>query len=116
MPTFLDSRPAQQAAALYPTLTEDEVLGLTAADALLSPSETSAVVASTGDLRVSWLLRNSPIGVTLQMDLVYNECVVGSYGWCYGTGWTATSLYAPDKAAAMGSIADIRAILDGLAP
>ena len=116
VPTFLDSRPSQQAAALYPSLTEDEVLEATAADALLSASETASVVASTDDLRTSWLLRNSPIGVTLQVDLVHNECVVGSYGWCYGTGWTATSLYAPDKPAAMGSIADIRAVLDGLAP
>jgi hypothetical protein len=32
------------------------------------------------------------------------------------TTCTATALYAPDKNAAMQSIADIRAIFDGLAP
>ena len=52
----------------------------------------------------------------LQVDLVVSECVDGSYSWCFGTGWTATSLYAPDKDAAMRSIEDIRAVLDGLAP
>ena len=116
VPAFLDDRPAQQAAALYPALTEDEVLELTAADALLSVEETDGVVASTGDLRTSWLLRNSPVGVTLQVDLVVSECVLGSYSWCYGTGWTSTALYAPDKEAVMGSIADIRSIFNGLAP
>jgi hypothetical protein len=117
VPTFLDDRPAQQAGILYPGLTVDDVLELTAAEALLDPSETAALLAS-GDtvLRTSWLLRNSPIGVTLQVDLVVSECVDGSYSWCFGTGWTATSLYAPDKDAAMRSIEDIRAVLDGLAP
>lgn len=116
VPTFLGGQPAQQAAALHPSLTEDQVLDLTATEALLTPSEIAAVVASTGSLRASWLLRNSPIGVTLQLPLVESECIDGSYSWCYGTGWTATSLYAPDKASAMQSIADIRAIFDILAP
>jgi len=116
VPTFLDGRPAEQAETLFPSMTEDEVLEATAADALLSAAETDGVVASTGDLRASWLLRNSAIGVTLQVDRVVAECVVGSYGWCYGSGWTATSLYAPDKEAALRSIDDIRAVLDALAP
>ena len=117
VPTFLDDRPSQQAAALYPSLTVDEVLELTAAEALLDPSETTALLDSSDPvLRTSWLLRNSPIGVTLQVDLVVSECVDGSYSWCYGSGWTATSLYAPDKDAALRSIEDIRAVLDGLAP
>ena len=116
VPTFLDERPSQQAAALYPTQTEDEVLELTASEALLSASEIDAVVASTDPLRASWLLRNSAVGVTLQVDLVISECVDGSYSWCYGSGWTATALYAPDKDAALRSIEDIRVVLDGLAP
>lgn len=117
VPTFLDDRPSQQASVLYPGLTVDEVLELTAAEAWLDPSETASLLASDDVvLRTSWLLRNSPIGVTLQVDLVINECVEGSYSWCYGTGWTATSLYAPDKDAALQSIEDIRAVLDGLAP
>ena len=117
VPTFLDDRPSLQAAALFPSLTVDEVLELTAAEALLDPSETTALLNSPDEvLRTSWLLRNSPIGVTLQVDLVISECVDGSYSWCYGTGWTATSLYAPDKDAALRSIEDIRAVLDSLAP
>ncbi len=116
VPTFLDDRPNEQAAILYPTLTEDEVLELTAADALLSGSDTAGVVASTGALRTSWLLRNSAIGFTLQVDLVQSECIVGSYDWCYGSGWTATALYAPDKDGALQSMDDIYGIFDELAP
>ncbi len=116
VPTFLDGEPAEQAAALFPTVSEDEVLESTAVEALLSAAEIDGVVASTGDLRASWLLRNSPIGVTLQVDIVERECIDGSYDWCYGSGWDSTALYAPDKDSAMGAIADIREILDGLAP
>lgn len=116
VPTFLDGQPSQQAEALFPALSEAQVLENTATEALLSASEIDAVVASTDDLRASWLLRNSPIGVMLQVELVQRECVEGSYDWCYGSGWTATALYAPDKAGALSSIADIRDIFDGLAP
>ena len=116
VPTFLDGEPEHQVGVLFPSSTEDEVLAKTAGEALLSAGEIDSVVASTGALRSSWLLRNSPIGFELQVDIVVNECVDGSYSWCYGTGWTATTLYAPDKDAAMQSIDDIRGILDGLAP
>ena len=116
VPTFLSGQPAEQAAALFPTMSEDEVLAQTAAEALLSASEIAAVVDSGDDLRASWLLRNSAIGTTLQVDIVERECVEASYDWCYGTGWTSTTLYAPDKDGAMDAIADIRAIFDELAP
>ena len=117
VPTFLDDQPADQAAILYPGLTVDEVLELTGTEGQLAASEIDAIVASDDVvLRTSWLLRNSPIGVTLQVDLVIHECVDGSYSWCYGTGWTSTALYAPDKDGAQQSIEDIRAALDTLAP
>ena len=116
VPTFLDDRPSDEAAALYPTLTEDEVLRQTATEALLTASETDAVVASTGKLRTSWLLRNSAIGTSLQVDIVVRECIDGSKSWCTGSGWTATALYAPDSAAVLRSIADLEALFDGLAP
>ncbi len=117
VPTYLDDRPAEQAAILYPGMTIDEVLEWTGNEAMLATSEIDSIVASDDVvLRTSWLLRNSPIGVTLQVPLVISECVEGSYSWCYGTGWTSTSLYAPDKDAAMQSIDDIRAVLDTLAP
>ncbi len=116
VPTFLDDRPSDQAALLYPSLTEDEVLEATAIEALVTAPEVAGVVASSGSLRVSWLLRNSAIGVSLQVALVENECIDGSYDWCFGSGWTATALYAPDKPSALQSIADIRAIFDQLAP
>ena len=116
VPTFLDEQPSQQAAALFPHLTEDQVLEQTATEALLTTSEIAAVVASTEPLRTSWLLRNCAIGFTLQVGIVEYECIDNDYSWCFGSGWTSTALYAPDKDAAMGSIADIRAIFDDLAP
>ena len=116
VPTFLDEQPSQQAAALFPLLTEAEVLEQTAIEALLTQTEIDAVVVSTEPLRTSWLLRNSAIGFTLQVGIVEYECIDNDYSWCFGSGWTSTALYAPDKDAAMGSIADIRAIFDDLAP
>jgi len=116
VPTFLGSQPAQQAGALFPSLTESQVLEMTATEALCTPSEIASIVASYDPLRASWFLRNSPIGITLQEPLVTSECIDGEYSWCYGTGWNATALYAPDKPSAMQSIADIRGIFDGLAP
>jgi hypothetical protein len=76
----------------------------------------NSVVSSTGDLRISWLLRNSAIGVTFQVGPVTSECIDNSLSWCYGTGWTSTTLYAPDRASALGSIEDIRVLLDSVAP
>ena len=106
------------AKTLYPTLTSDEVLSGTAIEAEY-PAGTSthdSIVASTGYLRTSWLLHDTPIGFTYQAPIVTSECVTGSKSWCYGTGWTESADYAPDKTAAMGSIGDVRAILDQLSP
>jgi hypothetical protein len=44
------------------------------------------------------------------------ECIDGSESWCYGSGWTGSALFAPNRAGALQSIDDIRAILDSLAP
>ena len=116
VPTFALDVLNQTAADLFPGTSTDEILAETAGLALLAPDQVAAVVASTGLLRRSWLLRNSPIGFTVQVDRVVKECVEGSKGWCYGTGWTSTALYAPDKASAIKAIADIRALLQQLGP
>jgi hypothetical protein len=106
------------AKTLYPTLTSNEVLAGTATEADYPPGTPTGdgIVASTDYLRASWLLHNSPIGFTFQAPIVTSECVTGSKGWCYGTGWTETADYAPDKASAMNAINDVRAILDELSP
>lgn len=104
------------AARLFPGETSDAVLTRTAAEAELDAPTTAAVVASTGDLRSSWLLRTSAVGVTYEAPTVAAECVTGTRAWCYGTGWDTTRLYAPTRTAALGSISDVRAILDAVAP
>ena len=116
VPTFQLSALETTAGQLYPMLTVEQVLEQTAADALLDAGDAAAVKASTGDLRRSWLLRNSAIGFTHQVDIVTRECIDDTRSWCFGTGWTATQLFAPNQAAAMGAIDDIRAILDSVAP
>jgi hypothetical protein len=103
---------------LYPSLTSDQVLAGTATEASYLPGTATgdAIVASKDYLRASWLLHNSPIGFTFQAPIVTSECITDSKSWCYGTGWTESADYAPDKTAAMGSIADIKGILDELSP
>ena len=115
VPTFTLAKLEQTAATLFPGTSTDVILEQTAQQALLAPDQVAAVVASTGPLRRSWLLRNSPIGFTVQVGKVVQECVQGNKGWCHGTKWNATTLYAPDKASAMKAIADIRALLQQLA-
>ena len=102
---------------LYPNESEDQVLADAAAEAGYAPgtSTSDAIVASTGSLRKSWLLRRSAIGFTAcESNEVVPECIQGSLGWCYGTGWDTTRLYAPNKTAAMRAIGDISVLLDQL--
>jgi hypothetical protein len=101
---------------LFPGRTIASVLEATAIEAGLDAASVDAVVASTGDLRKSWLLRTSAIGFTHQVGTVVAECIDGSRSWCFGTGWDTSRWFASDREAAMTSIEDIRAIFDALAP
>jgi hypothetical protein len=116
VPTFLDDQPSDEAAALYPAASEDEVLWTTATEALLTSEEIDAVVVSSGKLRTSWLLRDCAIGTSLQVDIIVRECIDDTRSWCTGTGWTATALYAADAAAVRQSIFDLEVLFDALAP
>ncbi len=103
---------------LYPGLVVYDVLWRTAVDAGYANGTAThgAIVSSTGDLRRSWLLRNGAIGFTYEEPTVAFECITHAYGWCYGSGWDTTARYAPTRAAAMRSIADLSAIFDRLVP
>ena len=76
----------------------------------------AAIIASSGDLRKSWLLRDPTIGLTLVERNVVNECINGSKSWCYGTAWSQTNKYAPNRSAAMQSISDLTAIFEAITP
>jgi hypothetical protein len=106
------------ALALYPGWTIQDVLA-NAAVAAGYPSGTStynSIVASTGSLRNSWLLRQHAVAFTHQEPIIYSECITNSYSWCYGTGWAETAAFAPNKSAALNSISQIKSILSSLAP
>lgn len=102
---------------LYPQRTSNELLADVAKAAALPQATQDSIVASTGSLRTSWLLRVPAIGFAAVVPgEVVPECVDGSKSWCFGTGWDETKLFAATKDDATQSIEDLRRILDALAP
>ena len=80
----------------------------------------AAIVASTGYLRRSWLLRHPVVGTYLEEPVITAECINASISWCYGTGWPETQAFAPTRQAALQSVSDLAGIfasfLGGSAP
>lgn len=102
------------ALSLYPGETIESLLEQTAALAGYPPggATSRSIVSSVGPLRLSWLLRIPAVGlVEAVTNEVVPECIQGSMGYCYGSSWDETRMYAPSKPAALGSIADLRRIL-----
>jgi hypothetical protein len=118
VPNVSDAAVFSTLATYWPHLTlnalESEALG--AADTSVSSKDGQAVLASTGDLQKSWLLRFPALGVLMQAPMVKAECVDGSRSWCYGTGWPQSKSFAPDKSAAMRSIQDLVTTFAQLSP
>jgi hypothetical protein len=105
------------AATLFPGVTPDALLADVAAQAGEPKVTSDAIVASTGPLRVSWLLRVPAIGVaSVVPGEVVPECINGTKAWCFGSAWTETKKFAPTQAAALVSIGDLERILSALAP
>jgi hypothetical protein len=75
-----------------------------------------SIAASTDRLRMSWLLRDGAVGFEAQYRPVYDQCFVRQESWCFGTGWSSTASFAPDRAGAEQSVADLRSIFEALAP
>lgn len=104
-------------AQLFPGVTPAALLADVAAKAGEPKATADAIVASTGSLRMSWLLRVPAIGIaTVVPGEVVPECIDGAKSWCFGTAWDETKKFAPTKAAALISIADLERILSALAP
>ena len=106
-----------RAAALFPGTAPDALLADVAMKAGETQATSDAIVASTGSLRASWLLRVPAIGFdALVPGEVVPECIDASKSWCFGTAWDETKKFAPTKDAALVSIGDLRRILSLLAP
>jgi hypothetical protein len=104
------------AQTLFPKSTTSQVLQEAAQQAGLDAATTQKVVASTGTLRNSWLLRVGAIGFTNQAPIVTGECITQSLSWCYSSAWSPSKLYAPTKTAALKAIQDVKTLFDKLAP
>ena len=105
------------AAKLFPGVAPAALLADIAAKAGEPKATSDAIVASTGSLRISWLLRVPAIGVaTVVPGEVVPECIDGSKSWCFGSAWDETKKFAPTKAAALASMTDLERILAALAP
>lgn len=116
--TWDPARAEEVAQQLYPGESVEQILAHTASYSGYPEGSAGhdTIVNSTGGFRNSWVLRNHGVAFELNAPQVKAECIDDSLSWCYGTGWDTTEKYAPNKEASMGSIADLRAILDQLAP
>jgi hypothetical protein len=104
-------------AQLFPGILPAALLADVAAKAGEPKVTADAIVASTGSLRMSWLLRVPAIGIaTVVPGEIVPECIVGAKSWCFGSAWDETKKFAPTKDAALVSIADLERILSALAP
>ena len=112
--------PATVAAAIdgfFPGASIAAVLEGTAWDAFPSDSATrDGIGTSTGDLQLSWLLRNAVIGTSFEEPPVTSECILQTKNWCFGCGWSTSCRYAPSQSAAFGAMEDLCRALNRLAP
>jgi hypothetical protein len=77
-----------------------------------STSLGQTIATSTDRLRISWLLRNGPVGFEAQYPAVHRQCFVDVQPWCFASA----NPFAPSQAAALAVIADRAAIFAALSP
>ncbi|MBK7583629.1 MAG: hypothetical protein IPI67_25975 [Myxococcales bacterium] len=102
------------ALSLFPGDTIEDILRDAAVTAGFGETteQAKAITASTDRLRVSWLLRQSPVGFAAEYSPVYNQCFAGAPAtWCFNF-----APFAPNLAGAQKSVADLKAIFQSLAP
>lgn len=120
VPNFSDQEVSAVVSSLQPGRTENDILVEVVNLAKFNPGQGTgaAIVASTGVLKKSWLLRHPAVGLTLVERNVTAECIdpVTPPSYCYGTGWLQTRKYAPTPDAIQQSVSDLRDIFDELAP
>ena len=89
------------------------VLGRAAATAGFAPGTKTHtdILASKGDLRVSWLLRSHLVGFYFVADEANLECLISKpKTWCYNTG----NPYAPTTSSIRGAVDDVMVLLQSL--
>jgi len=118
VPNFTETEVLNTVNALWPGSPPTPVPPAVATLAGFDPTQGTgaAIVASSGDLRKSWLLRHPVVGITLVEINVTAECIDDARSFCYGTGWTDTRKYAPRRDAALENIGDVAAIFNLLSP
>ena len=101
---------------LYPRRSTEDLLAEAAQLAQLTKDEQKEVIASTGALRLSWLLRHPAVGITIVENEAVTECleVARPKKWCFGAGWDDTRVFARDRAAALRTVSDLKLALDRL--
>lgn len=108
----------QLASTVLAQATIGEILVDAAATAGFGASTSLGLTIASSDdrLRLSWLLRNGPVGFEAQYSPVYNQCFVSSEPWCFGSGWPTSAAFAPSQAGALQAIDDLKSIFQALAP
>ncbi len=94
----------------------DQILAATAQAAGFSPADVAEVVRSTGDLRISWLLRIPAVAFVEQDKTVRAECMSGGVPTCVSRLWPSSAAYAPDSAGAKRTLDALRDFFSRAAP
>jgi hypothetical protein len=124
VPNFSEQKVLDVIQALWPRMVPTDVLievvELAGFDQSKDPG--AAIIASSGDLRKSWLLRHPTVGITLVERNVTPECIDGVRTWCYCDTHPQYSCsaeeerYAPNRQEALESIMDLTTIFNLLVP
>jgi hypothetical protein len=107
----------QRATSVYKTNDIPTILGKSAQQAgYASGSATyNSIIASTGDLRLSWLLKAHLVGFYMGALDVNWGCVNQSpLSWCYNSSWEPSKWYSPDKAGVQKRIDEVMVLLQSL--
>jgi hypothetical protein len=116
LPNVTDAAVIATAQSLYPGKSLASILGSIAQAAGIDPASTTgkAIVASTGRLQASWLLRDPAIGITMQVPFA-DDCVNGGPGWCYGF-WPEAQTFASSLSRIQRVIGDLQTYFTTAAP
>ena len=103
------------ATRLYDGAMVSGILRTTANEAALARDDAAAVMASTGEQRASWLLRNAAVGFTVQAPWVTQTCLDAAGAECYGSNTAASRYYAPTREDALRAVDSLQVLFGQMA-